>query len=289
MRISSRFWQYSCLMLLGIILTACQQQQHKSLPRPANQPMQGYIQGQYRYIALDLPGVLREIYVQRGSHVAVGQPLFSLEIEGDTLKQAQLQLQQAIQQRHHDQANLALTRLALKHREKLLQQNAISQESVDEAQANCDEAEAQVAKDQTAVEEAKAAVAQAGWAKTQKMVMADVPALVANAYYLPGAWVPARKPIVALLASEDIKIIFFAPQSNLGRLTVGQTVRIACRNCPAGLSGKISAISQEAEYTPPLLYNDQSSRQIVYRIEAAVLSQTAARMRFNQPVTVVLE
>jgi HlyD family secretion protein len=285
---SLRFWQCSCLGLLGILLVACQQQQQPA-PQRDTQRMQGYIQGQYRYIAMDFPVVLREIYVQRGTHVTPGQPLFSLEIEGDVLKEAQSQLQQANQQLHHDEASAAMARLTIKHREKLLLQNAVSQEEVDDAVANYDAAEAQVAKDRGAATDAENALAQASGGKTQKIVMAEVPALVANAYYMPGALIPARKPVVALLAPQDMKVIFFAPEATVTQLLVGQEVAIRCRHCPPGLSGKISVISQQAEYTPPMLYNNESSKQVVYRIEAAISSQAATHIHFNQPVTVVLE
>jgi HlyD family secretion protein len=65
--------------------------------RPAASMVQGYIEGEFVYVASPLAGKLEELKVQRGAQVKTGDPLFRLEstAEKAALEQAQRRLAQA--------------------------------------------------------------------------------------------------------------------------------------------------------------------------------------------------
>ncbi|MGE5893222.1 MAG: biotin/lipoyl-binding protein, partial [bacterium] len=47
--------------------------------RPVSNRVQGYVEGEFVYVASPLPGELKELYVQRGARVKAGDPLFALD------------------------------------------------------------------------------------------------------------------------------------------------------------------------------------------------------------------
>ena len=44
-------------------------------------------------------------------------------------------------------------------------------------------------------------------------------------------------------------------------VSLGQSVVVTCDSCPVGLEAKISFISREAEYTPPVIFSEQERAQ----------------------------
>jgi HlyD family secretion protein len=73
---------------------------------------------------------------------------------------------------------------------------------------------------------------------------------------------------VSLLPPENIKIRFFVPEPVLANIRVGQQVSIACDACPGDLTGTVSFISPQAEFTPPVIYSRESRAKLVFLVEA---------------------
>jgi HlyD family secretion protein len=63
----------------------------------AEQPLQGYVEGEYVRVAAPFAGTLQQLSVQRGGDVTAGAPLFTLERENEIAarRQAEQQLQAA--------------------------------------------------------------------------------------------------------------------------------------------------------------------------------------------------
>ena len=51
------------------------------------------------------------------------------------------------------------------------------------------------------------------------------------------------------------------PEPLLATVSLGQSVVVTCDSCPVGLEAKISFISREAEYTPPVIFSEQERAQ----------------------------
>ena len=67
---------------------------------------------------------------------------------------------------------------------------------------------------------AKAALAQAAWRLEQKSVAAPVSGLVHETYFVEGEWVPAGRPVAALLPPANVKLRFYIPESALSSLAM---------------------------------------------------------------------
>jgi HlyD family secretion protein len=288
--------------------------------------VQGYVEGEYVYVAAPVPGRLETLHVARGAQVAAGALLFQLDPSREQpardeaaarlaraeatladlrkgkrpseLESIEAQLAQA-------EAMLELSEVALKRREQLVETRAASREAVDEARAAYERDQARVAELQAElktaqlgaradeiqaaeaeVAAARAQLAQAEWRLNQLSQSAPRPGLVVDTLYRLGEWVAADAPVVSLLPPENIKVRFFVPEPRLGAIQVGDQVDVSCDACPPELTAVISYISPDAEYTPPVIYSREMRAKLVYLVEAKPRQPTA--LRPGQPVDVTL-
>jgi HlyD family secretion protein len=236
---------------------------------------QGYIEGQYVYIASPLGGALANLAVTKGDEVKTGQLLFGLErgSEAAAVQQAQKNLAQA-------QANLKLSQSEFVRREQLrADQQVISAEELDQARAQRDADRAQM-------QAQRAALARAQWSYDQKQQFAPTNAFVQDTLYRQGEWVAAGNPVVVLLPPANVKVRFFVPETLLPEIKSGETVRVTFDGGQHSCSATINYISTEAEFTPPVIYSRENRAKLVYMIEAAFPSAEAAELRPGQPVDV---
>jgi len=63
-------------------------------------------------------------------------------------------------------------------------------------------------------------------------------------------------------------------------------VALACDGCPAGLTARISFVSPQAEYTPPVIYSNSARSKLVFMAEARPQGDAAALLKPGQPVDV---
>jgi HlyD family secretion protein len=146
------------------------------------------------------------------------------------------------------------------------------------------EAERRAAESEVAA--ARAALAQAAWRLEQKRVAAPTAGLVQDTYFVEGEWVPAGRPVAALLPPANVKVRFYVPEAVVGSLRLDQPVEISCNGCPAPLAGNVSFISKQAEYTPPVLYSKESRAKLVFLVEARL---SRGSLHPGQPVDVTLK
>jgi HlyD family secretion protein len=289
---------------------------------------QGYIEGEYVYVAAPLGGALTNLAVARGDSVKTGQILFALErqSEADALAQAEKNLAQAQSQLddltkgkrpteiasleaqlERAQADLKLSAAQLARREKLDVTDVVSKEELDQARAQNDASQAQVSQltadlataklggrddairaAQAAFESQRAALDKAKWAFDQKQQFAPADAAVHDTLYRPGEFVAAGNPVVALLPPENLKVRFFVLQEKLAQVKIGATVSVAADGAARAVNATVNYISTQAEYTPPVIYSRETRAELVFMIEAKFSPADAVELRPGQPVDVRL-
>ena len=294
--------------------------------REARDVFQGYAEADYVDVATAEPGQLESLGAAKGDAIAAGAPLFALEAarEAAALRQAQEQLAAAQAQLQDlrqgkrppeldvvraqlEQARAEATRAGAERERDAAQfaSGGIAQAQLDRSQAAADAAAARVRElerqldvaqlparaDQIAAQEAQAAAAQAAvdqaaWRLGQKTVAAPVAGQVFDVLYQPGEWVAAGRPVVRLLPPGNVKIRFFVPETALGALAVGQALAVRCDGCADELPAKIAYISPEAEFTPPIIYSNETRSKLVFMVEARPLD--GANLHPGQPLEVAL-
>ena len=287
---------------------------------------QGYIEGEYVYIAAPLGGALTNLAVARGDSVKAGQQLIEMERHSEAaalaqaeknLAQAQAQLDDLTKgkrpteidslaaQLQQAQANLKLADDQLTRRETLSGAAVVSKEELDQARMQHDANEAQVHQleadlataklggredairaAQAAVESQQAALDKARWSFDQKQQFAPTNAFVQDTLYRPGEFVAEGNPVVVLLPPENIKTRFFVPQVVLPKIKAGDTVTVTFDGAPRAYSATISFISTQNEFTPPVIYSRENRAKLVFMIEAKFSPADAAELRPGQPVDV---
>jgi len=133
----------------------------------------------------------------------------------------------------------------------------------------------------------EAALVQTQWRLDQKTVNAPASGLVVDTYFEPGETVNAGQPVVSLLPPENTKVRFFVPETMLADIPVGAPVVIRCDGCPREIAATVRFVSPQAEFTPPVLYNRDNRKRLVYLVEAYP-AEPALALRPGQPVDVIL-
>jgi HlyD family secretion protein len=290
---------------------------------------QGYVEGEFSYIASSQAGALQELTVARGQTVKADAPLFALEAQNEAaaVRQASEQLlaaqsQQAdikigkrpeeleVIQAQLTQAQADATRAATQYERDQAQYliGGIAQTELDESRAAAISTGAklrelkgqlvvarlpnraeQIKAQDAQVHAAEAALAQAQWKLSQKSVRAPNAGLVFDTMYRAGEWVPAGSPVVRMLSPENVKIRFFVPEALIGSLVPGEKARIHCDGCATDVPASVSFISAQSEYTPPVIYSNENRTKLVFLIEARPAAADAPKLHPGQPVEVILQ
>ena len=289
---------------------------------------QGYVEGEFLYLASSQPGRLEHLAATRGQEVGQGTLLFTLEATEEKAAQQQAQEQLAAAEAQHAdletgrrapevavvraqlaQAQAAAQKSALQRERDEAQYRAggISREQLEAtlAQARSDaahvselESQLQVARlpgraqqlkaQSRQVQAARAVLEQADWKVGEKSIAAPRAGLVYDTLFREGEWVAAGNPVVQMLPPENIKVRFFVPERVLGTLSVGARVSLHCDGCAAELPATVTYVSSQAEYTPPVIYSNETRSKLVYMIEAHPAPQDGAKLHPGQPLEVVL-
>ena len=288
--------------------------------------VQGYVEGEFVYIAPPLPGRLTTLFVQRGTQVKQGEPLFELDNVPEKsardesklrLVQIRAQLADASKGKRPTEieavsSQLNLARVALQfsekelaRRERLLTAKVVSVQEVDRlrslrdqdrqrvAQLEADLGTAklglrsdQIAATKASMQAAEAAMTRSEWDLAQKRQTTPAAGLIFDTLYRTGEWIAAGRPVVVLLPPGNIKVRVFVPEPLLATIHQGDTTRVTVDGAAAPFSGTVTFVSPRAEYTPPVIYSRESRQKLVYMVELAFDQATAIRLHPGQPVTV---
>lgn len=288
----------------------------------------GYAEAELVYAGPPLAGRLQSVSVERGQRVEAGGTLFRLEPDPEAYERAAAaaraeqaasqasdlrkgkradEIRAIEQQLAQARAALALSTADLDRNATLVRKGFVSPNRLDELEtarerdaARVMQVEAELAVAKTAARPDTIAAAEAAqraaeselaltrWRERQTTGVAPVTATVQDVLYRAGEWVGQGRPVVALLPDGAVKLRFFVPASALPQLAPGDTVRVGCDACPAGLTARVSFISTQAEFTPPVIYSNESRSKLVFMVEARPQGEAVRALRPGQPIDVRL-
>ncbi len=290
---------------------------------------QGYAEGEFVNISSTQSGKLDKLFVKRGDKVSKNSNLYALESDSEVIAFTQakeaLSAAQSIlndykkgsrpqeldvitAQLSQAQANAKNAQEQLTRNTLLYQSNAVSKEQLDTSTAlakstagkvkelrdslsvaKLSKRSDQILAQESHIKELKAAVDQAQWKLGEKALKSRGNALVFDALYREGEWVPSGGIVVRLLPPENIKIRFFVPQVIAEHLAIKQKVSLIARADGKKIPAHITYISTEAEYTPPIIYSNETKDKLTYMIEAYPDVTDAPILHPGQPVEVSIE
>jgi HlyD family secretion protein len=89
-----------------------------------------------------------------------------------------------------------------------------------------------------------------------------------------------------LLPPDNIEIRFFVPETAVGKLRIGQSITIHCDGRDASVPATITFISNQAEYTPPVIYSNENRSKLVFMVIAKPAADQAATLHPGQPIDI---
>jgi HlyD family secretion protein len=265
-------------LVLLAVLSGCEQQHEGA--------WLGYAEGDQAFIAAPLAGWVTDLKVQRGDWVNKGQPLFSLDAANQisARDQAQAEIAQAQGQLGQAEANLELARKQLVRQEGLMRSGATSQQAYDQAKMSFDAANAQVAQLEANERQARAGLSGAAYQLSQREVVSLTEGRVQDVFFREGEYVPAMTPVVSVLPPRNVYVRFFVPEDQFSRVHLGQKVRVHCDGCADNIVATVAFIASQQEFTPPVIFSNQSRTQLVFKVEAR--APGGLKLNPGQPVDV---
>lgn len=150
------------------------------------------------------------------------------------------------------------------------------------------EREKRIAAQRAEVSAKEARAAQARWTLEQKRISAPADGLIYDTLYREGEWVPAGSPVVQMLPPGNVKIRFFVPEPLIGGLRLGDRVSVRMDGRPEPFPAVVSYVAPDAEYTPPIIYSNETRSKLVFMVEARPDPESSALLHPGQPVSVSL-
>lgn len=306
--------------LAGILMCGCSR-------NPGN-GFQGYVEGKFVYAASPQAGRLDQLSVTRGDVVNVNHPLFLLDREPEAaamqqaertlhadearlvdiqtgkrppevdviraqLAQAQSEKQKSIDllksyEQQYAAGGLSETDLITARAAVESNTAIVSQYQNNIAVADLPGRDQQLQAQAEVIAADRAALKQAEWKLGQKQIVSPREGLVFDTLYRQGEYVAAGNPIVQLLPPENIEVRFFVPETLVGKLKIGQPVTVHCDGCSSDVPASITFISTQVEYTPPVIYSNETRSKLVFMIIAKPSPDKATMLHPGQPLEVTL-
>jgi HlyD family secretion protein len=242
----------AALALAGLSLAGCGKGDEHIL--------QGWVEADLVFVSPDEQGRVETLRVREGDKVEKSAVLFTVD---NDLQQSDMVVRKTAvtnAQQNFDRAK------------ELLKTAAGTQKTYEDAEAAL-----------------RQAVANLAWAETRvarRSAYSPADGTIQQIYYRPGETVPAGRPVIALLPPANLKIRFFAAESDLPAVKFNDTVTVSCDGCEKGLTARVSFIARSAEYTPPVIYSMDERAKLVFLIEAR--PEQPEKFRVGQPVSVTL-
>jgi HlyD family secretion protein len=268
----------------------------------------GYVEGEYVLLAPIEIARIESVAVRRGDKVERGQSLVFLERRdaeialaqaSATLAQAVSRLNNISQGRRPEEiavieASLASVRFQaleakreLDRQEDLFSRGITAQSKYDIAKTGYDVAVAQVGElearlsvarlparpheikaAEAAVDQAKAVQEQAAWRLSKRVLKATGAAEIADVVRHQGEIASPQAPVLSLLPAGAIKLRLYVTETMISGIRPGTVLAVNCDGCAPGLTARVSYVSPDPEFTPPVIYSLQNRQKLVYLIEA---------------------
>ena len=219
---------------------------------------QGWVEADLIFVSPDEAGRITRLSVREGDAILASAPLYGLD---DDLQKADL---------NQSSASLANAQQTFDRAQALSKTGSGTQANYDSALSALRIAEARVNTSQTRL--------------SRRSANAPVAGTVHQIYFREGEMVPQQRPVLSILPPGNMKVRFFAPETDLAKLSIGQDVRVTCDGCAGDLTARIYYIATTAEYTPPVIYSQEERHKLVYLVQAR--PSKPDMLRVGQPVSV---
>ncbi|MEK7265692.1 MAG: HlyD family efflux transporter periplasmic adaptor subunit [Pseudomonadota bacterium] len=265
--------------LAALLLAACAQKDDGTLA--------GYVDADLIYLAPQNAGVIKTLNVREGDKVKAGDVVFTLDPALAAYAAEQASATAAgVSARTADEGMLAeeiagaeaaltLAEQSYRRSKSLVKDGAVSKEKYDadvaavaSAKARLGAARAELNATFSDRDAMNAAASLAKQRLTDLETAAPRDGTIERIYRREGEVAAFGDPVAALLAPENYKLKFFAPELMLSSLAVGGKIEFSCDGCASARSATISFIATEPQFTPPIIFSIKEREKLVFLVEA---------------------
>lgn len=283
----------------------------------------GYIEGDYVYVAPAAAGRIAELSVAEGEVILAGAALFRIEnahqIAGLRAAEAQVVVAQAnldnlatgsrtaeidviratLDQARADQQLAAST---VERTQRLLEGGSVAVARFDTDMAKLESANARIAQleaqlqvailpardaqriaAEATLETALALRDDARLALADRSIIAPIAGQIDRVFYDTGEVAGAGAPVVSILPPGALKALFFVPESDRATVQPGDIFAVECNGCAPDVQARVTRLASTPQFTPPIIYSREERSRLVFRTEAVLLN--ADGLLPGQPLT----
>jgi HlyD family secretion protein len=121
---------------------------------------------------------------------------------------------------------------------------------------------------ESAVKQARAALDQARWRLAKRVIKAPAAGRISDVIRNPGDVAGPQAPVVSMLPDGAVKLTLYLPEPQFSAVKLGSMLDVRCDGCRPGLQARVSYVSPDPEFTPPVIYSLETRQKLVYLIEA---------------------
>ena len=287
----------------------------------------GYVEGEYVSLAPLDTARIAAVSIKLGDRVAPGTAIAEMEKSdselavadaGARLAQAESELADLKRGRRPEEIEVIAATLAsarvqaedaertLARRQDLSKRGFSPQAEHDQAETSRDVARArvreleanlavaklparedQIRAGENRVAQARAALDTARWRLSERTITARAAGRITDLVRRPGEVAGPQAPIATLLPDGAVKLKLWVPERAFSRLTLGGSLVVHCDGCAGDLTARITHLSAEPEFTPPVIYSLETRQKLVHLVEARP-EGAASRLQPGQIVDVAL-
>lgn len=286
----------------------------------------GYVEGEYVLLAPIEVAQVENVLVRRGDRIEAGQAIVKLESSDALIAVSQAEAGVAVARAQladlkvgkrpeeidvlaatlkSRQSQAEQSRRTLQRTEDLFKRGTATQAQLDAAQTQVEVDEAMIgqaeanlavaklpAREETIraaenqVRQAESTLEQARWRLSKRALAAPAAARVDDVIRDPGDIAGPSAPVLSLLPDGAVKLKVYVPEADFSKMSVGKVLTVRCDGCGEGVTAKVSYVSPEPEFTPPVIYSLETRQKLVYLVEAR--PEGATRLQPGQIVDVDL-
>ncbi|MER8447466.1 HlyD family efflux transporter periplasmic adaptor subunit [Mesorhizobium sp. M1066] len=118
------------------------------------------------------------------------------------------------------------------------------------------------------VKQAQAALEQAQWRLSKRVLAAPSPGRVNDVIRNPGDTSGPTAPVISILPDGAVKLSVYIPEAAFSSVKVGTLLGVHCDGCGPDVKARVSYVSPDPEFTPPVIYSLENRQKLVYLVEA---------------------
>ncbi|MFD2651625.1 HlyD family secretion protein [Brucella rhizosphaerae] len=268
----------------------------------------GYVEGEFVQLAPLEVAQVQSVMVKRGDRVQPDKPIALTEDTDAkiavaqavaTLAQADAQLANLQVGKRPDEiavleasvrtanAQAEDARRTLLRTQDLTKRGVMTQAQLDDARTGLEVAEANINQStanlavgrlparpeeikaaENAVKSAAAQLESARWHLTKRTIVAPAAGRITDVIRNPGDTAGPTAPVLTMLPDGAVKLKVYIPEDKFSTVKVGDVLSVRCDGCAPGQQARVSYVSPDPEFTPPVIYSLETRQKLVYLVEA---------------------